>query len=99
MPLWNEAREKLLKEFIDLGFKAIVCSTNSEFLGKEWLGRQIDDDFIKDLKNLGNIDICGEKGEYHTFVYDSPIFKKAVKFRIVDRVIKDGKWFLKIERE
>ncbi|GLI53740.1 diphthine--ammonia ligase [Thermodesulfovibrio yellowstonii] len=99
LPLWNEEREKLLKEFIDLGFKAIVCSTNSEFLGKEWLGRQIDDDFIKDLKDLGNIDICGEKGEYHTFVYDGPIFKKAVKFRMVDRVIKDGKWFLKIERE
>jgi len=98
LPLWNEEREKLLKEFINSGFKAIVCSTNSEFLDKEWLGRPIDDDFIKDLKDLGNIDICGEKGEYHTFVYDGPIFKKTVNFLVARKFMKDKKWFLKIER-
>lgn len=99
LPLWKTEREELLEEFINSGFKAIVCAVNSPYLDSKWLGRQIDFDFIKDLKGLKEVDLCGEKGEYHTFVYDGPIFKKAIRFRVVDKFMKDEKWFLKIERE
>jgi len=96
LPLWKEKREKLLMEFINLGFKAIVVATNQEFLGKEWLGRIIDQEFVKGLKNLGNVDLCGEKGEYHTFVYDGPIFKKPVEFIVGGKVLKDKQWLLEL---
>jgi uncharacterized protein (TIGR00290 family) len=96
LPLWKEKREELLKEFIQAGFKAIVVATNAQFLGEEWLGREINNRFIEDLKTLGNIDLCGEKGEFHTFVYNGPIFKKPVEFTIGEKVLKDKRWFLEI---
>jgi uncharacterized protein (TIGR00290 family) len=97
LPLWKEEREKLLKEFIKAGFRAIVVATNAQFLGKEWLGRQINKEFIEDLRVMKNIDLCGEKGEYHTFVYDGPIFKKSVKFIAGKKILKDKHWFLELK--
>ncbi|MEW6067683.1 MAG: diphthine--ammonia ligase [Nitrospirota bacterium] len=96
LPLWKEEREKLLEQFIQAGFNAIVVATNAKFLGKEWLGRQIDGQFIEDLKVLGNIDLCGEKGEYHTFVYNCPIFKKPVEFITGEKILKNKHWFLEL---
>ncbi|NWF51752.1 MAG: diphthine--ammonia ligase [Nitrospirae bacterium] len=96
LPLWKEEREKLLKEFIEVGFKAIVIATNSQFLGHEWLSRQIDEKFIEDLKAIEGVDLCGEKGEYHTFVYDGPIFKKPVEFISGKKVLKNKHWFLEL---
>lgn len=97
LPLWNEDEEKLLKEFIDVGFKATVCAVNSKFLGKEWLGCKINGKFIKDLKSQGNVSFCGEHGEYHTFVYDGPIFKKTIKITTGKKTFKNGHWFLELE--
>lgn len=97
LPLWKRKRERLLKEFIDAGFKAIVVSCRADLLGKEWLGRQINEDFIKDLKRAKNIDLCGEKGEYHTFVYDGPIFKKPLEFTAGKKKLKDKHWFLELK--
>ncbi|MEJ5226780.1 diphthine--ammonia ligase [Thermodesulfovibrio sp.] len=97
LPLWNESRERLLKEFISSGFKAIVCSVNCEFLGEEWLGREIDENFIEDLKALPEVDLCGEKGEYHTFVFDGPIFKRKVNFKIGEKRVRDKKYFLELK--
>lgn len=96
LPLWEEDREGLLKEFVWAGFKAIVVATKAELLGKEWLGRKIDEEFIEDLKKLNDVDLCGEKGEYHTFVYDGPIFKRPVRFAVGKKVFRDKHWFLKI---
>jgi uncharacterized protein (TIGR00290 family) len=96
LPLWKEEREPLMKELINSGFKAILCSTNASFLGSEWLGREIGFDFLRDLKALGNIDLCGENGEYHTFVYDGPIFKNPVKFSVGKWIQRDKKYFLEV---
>ncbi|GAH61674.1 unnamed protein product [marine sediment metagenome] len=97
LPLWKERREELLKEFIDAGFKAMVVSCRADLLGKEWLGRQINEDFIEDLKRAKNIDLCGENGEYHTFVYDGPIFEKPVKFITDKKLLKDKHRFLELK--
>ncbi|MBW1678556.1 MAG: diphthine--ammonia ligase [Deltaproteobacteria bacterium] len=96
LPLWKERREKLLKDFINTGFKAIVVATQANLLGKEWLGRKIDEKFIEDLRALGNIDMCGEEGEYHTFVFDGPIFKDPLEITTGEKVLKDNHWFLEI---
>ena len=93
LPLWKEKREDLLGEFIGVGFKAIVVAVQSDFLGRKWLGRKIDERFMMDIKKL-DIDICGEKGEYHTFVYDGPIFRKPVEFSTKRKILKNKHWFL-----
>lgn len=96
LPIWTQDTKSLIKEIIGSGFKSIVVSVRKDILGEEWLGREIDDRFVKDLKALGNIDLCGERGEFHTFVYDGPIFKKPVQFIIGEKVLKDKRWFLDI---
>jgi uncharacterized protein (TIGR00290 family) len=94
LPLWRKDREQLLRTFISVGFKAIAIAIDSRFLSKEWLGRKITTAFIEDLKTLANVDLCGEKGEYHTFVYDGPIFQKPVKFGTTNKVLHEFHWFL-----
>jgi uncharacterized protein (TIGR00290 family) len=96
LPLWNEKRQVLVDEFLGAGFKAVVVATDAGALGSEWLGRSIDESFIRDLKALGTIDLCGEKGEFHTFVYDGPIFKKPVEFVKGKKSLRDEHWFLEI---
>ena len=99
LPLWKEKREKIIKDFIEANFKAIVIVTQANLLGKEWLGKKIDEEFIDNLKSLTNVDLCGEKGEYHTFVYDRPIFEKQVKFAVGKSVFKDEHWFLEVLKD
>ncbi|MFH1540762.1 MAG: diphthine--ammonia ligase [Elusimicrobiota bacterium] len=96
LPLWKKKRETLLNKFIDVGFKAIIVATNSDFLDEEWLGCQIDNKFIKKLKVIKNVDLCGEAGEYHTFVFNGPIFKKSLNFKIGKKILKDKHWFMEI---
>jgi len=96
LPLWKRKRENLLEEFIRVGFKAIVVATNAQFLGEEWLGRKINNRFIEDLKTLGNIDLCGEKGEFHTFVTSGPLFKKRIEITKSRKRHNKERWFLDI---
>jgi uncharacterized protein (TIGR00290 family) len=77
-PLWKIPTIHLVHEFIDLGFKTIITCVNEKFLDKSFAGRIIDEEFLKDLP--GNIDPCGENGEFHTFVFEAPFFKKPVQF-------------------
>ena len=77
-PLWQQSTTTLIKEFIDLGFKTITTCVNEKYLDKSFVGRIIDDDFLKDLP--ANVDPCGENGEFHTFVFDGPLFKKPIDF-------------------
>jgi uncharacterized protein (TIGR00290 family) len=95
-PLWGKDTAILINEIIGAGFKAIIVSVLKDSLGNEWLGRKIDNDFVKEIDGLGNIDPCGEKGEFHTFVYDGPIFKKPVEFSIGEKISKDKHWFLEL---
>lgn len=85
-PLWNRDTTELIHEFIDLGFKTVVVCVKSELLGEEFAGRVIDEDFLKDLPD--NVDPCGENGEFHTFVFDGPIFKQPVKYTLGEKVFK-----------
>lgn len=77
-PLWGIPTHKLIHEFIDLGFKTITTCVNEKYLDKSFVGRIIDDAFLKDLPK--NVDPCGENGEFHTFVFEGPIFKAPIQF-------------------
>ncbi len=96
LPLWLKEREHLLNLFIERGFRAIITATDARYLGEEWLGREIDKSFIEDVKSLDNIDLCGENGEYHTFVFDGPIFQKPIKFGIGNNILLNNNWILDI---
>ena len=84
--LWKLDTIKIIEEFIDLGFKAITVSVNANLLDKSFVGRIIDESFINDLPD--NVDVCGENGEFHTFVFDGPIFKNPIPFEIGEKVLK-----------
>lgn len=79
-PLWKINTQKLMDEFLDLGFKTIVTCVNEKYLDKSFAGRIIDKTFIRELPK--NVDVCGENGEFHTFTFDGPIFSKPIEFEI-----------------
>jgi len=96
LPLWGNEPQQLLNDFIDAGFEAIVVSAKAQFFGEEWLGRRVDRGFIEELLTLNNVHLCGEQGEYHTFVLDSPIFKRRIKIIESSKVLREGYRFLDI---
>ncbi|MEM8906907.1 MAG: ATP-binding protein, partial [Bacteroidota bacterium] len=77
-PLWKKDTRTLIKEFLTLGFKAVIICLNAEKLDESFIGREIDENFLQDLPS--DVDPCGENGEFHTFCYDGPIFEKPIKF-------------------
>ncbi len=87
-PLWQENREKLVNEFISLGYKAIIKKVNLEKMGKDFLGETLTFELLEKIKATGS-DVCGENGEYHTFVYDGPIFKNKIDIKKLE-VRNDG---------
>ena len=88
-PLWKQNTKNLMQKFIEAGFKAIVVCVNTEKLDKSFCGRIVNKEFLADLPK--NVDPCGENGEFHTFVFDGPIFKKPVEFEIGEKVGKSYK--------
>src|SRR4030095_4940287 len=72
-PIWKTDTNNLIRKFLDEGFKAIVVCINEKFLDESFCGRVIDENFLNDLPSM--VDACGENGEFHSFVYDGPIFK------------------------
>ncbi len=85
-PLWKMDTRSLIKDFIVQGFRAITCCVNDSCLNKTWAGRVIDKSFIKQLPST--VDPCGENGEFHSFCYDGPIFKKKIQFAIGEKIYK-----------
>lgn len=81
-PLWNLNTKALAQDIIDKGFKAIVICTNNSKLPVSFCGREYDRSFLEDLPD--SVDPCGEHGEFHTFIYDGPIFKHPVRFSLGD---------------
>lgn len=85
-PIWKRPSLELLDEFWDLDFKTIVVAVNGKQLDKSFCGRVLDRDFVKDLPPT--VDPCGENGEFHTFVFQTPYFKNTIKFEIGETVDK-----------
>ncbi|MEJ7679411.1 MAG: diphthine--ammonia ligase [Segetibacter sp.] len=88
-PLWKRNTTELIHEFIDLGFKTIVVCVKAELLDESFAGRIIDNDFLKDLPC--NVDPCGENGEFHTFVFNGPIFEQPISYKTGEKVFREYK--------
>ena len=90
-PLWKRDTKKLAQTFIDLGFKAVITSIDSNVLGKDFVGRDYDEKFLSDLP--ASVDPCGENGEFHSFVYDGPLFHERVLFKKGEIVLRENRFF------
>ena len=88
-PIWKTDTKWMVNDFIAKGFKTIVCCINDGYLDGSWCGRMIDDSFVNDLPP--SVDTCGENGEFHTFCFEGPIFKKPIK------IIKGEKTYKALE--
>ncbi|UTH73903.1 diphthine--ammonia ligase [Chromobacterium sp. IIBBL 290-4] len=80
LPLWQERRERLAREFVDAGFAARIVMVNTALVDEKWLGRVFDHQLIEDMLAEG-VDPCGEAGEFHTLVVDGPLFKQPLALR------------------
>ncbi|WP_409291300.1 diphthine--ammonia ligase [Peribacillus sp. SCS-37] len=81
-PLWRCDTRELLQEFLSEGFKTVLISVDTRRLNPSFGGRVIDSEFLEDYP--GEHDLCGEYGEYHTFVFDGPGFSFPIRYRLGD---------------
>lgn len=90
-PVWKRDTRFFIREFIELGFKAVVTCIDSRILDQSFAGRLIDETFLSSLP--AEVDPCGENGEFHTFVFDGPGFSTPVKFSLGETVLRESFWF------
>lgn len=90
-PLWKKNTQKLAREFIGCGFKAVIVCVDSEKLDKKFAGRFFDLKFLADLP--ADVDPCGENGEFHSFVFDGPLFQKPISFKTGDIVLRENRFY------
>ncbi len=87
-PIWKRDTRELAREFVRQGFRAIAVCVDPRALDASFAGRELDASFFADLPP--GVDPCGENGEFHTFVFDGPVFKTPVPIRIGEKVLRDG---------
>lgn len=92
-PLWNRDSKKFAHQVIALGYKAILSCTECR-IGAAFVGREYDQDLLRDLPP--GIDPCGENGEFHSFVYDGPIFKRPIPVRVGAIVQRDSRHYAEL---
>lgn len=77
-PIWGRSTTELFVEVLRQGFRAVIVCVNAGYLDSSWIGRELDESFLRDLP--AGVDPCGENGEYHSFVYDGPNFTAPIMF-------------------
>jgi uncharacterized protein (TIGR00290 family) len=96
-PLWGEDRKKLVYEFVDSGFTANITVIDTRRMSDGFLGKTLTRETADCIAAQG-ADICGENGEYHTFVSAGPIFRKPIEFFFGEKIIRNGYAVLPISR-
>lgn len=90
-PVWGRNTAELTASFVELGFQAIVTCVNTKVLDGRFLGRVLDKQFLSELPP--GVDPAGENGEFHSFVFDGPIFKERIDYTPGERVLRDSLYF------
>src|SRR3989338_251945 len=90
-PLWLKDTRQLAHEFIAAGFKAILVCVDPKQLSPSFCGRDFDEALLAELP--AGVDPCSERGEFHTFVWDGPIFRRPVPVAKGEVAERDGFWF------
>ena len=95
-PLWGLKTEDIVRDFLKMGFETIIAAGDQKLIDKRFIGRNIDEEFIEYLKSR-NLDVCGESGEFHTFVTAGPLFQGRISITSQDVTSRDGFWFLDVK--
>lgn len=90
-PIWKRDTRELIQAVIRLGVKTVLSCVDPQQLDPSFVGRVIDEQFVRDLP--AGVDPCGENGEFHSFVYDSPNFKQPIPWTRGEIVVRDGFYF------
>ncbi|HEY3636973.1 MAG TPA: diphthine--ammonia ligase [Rhizomicrobium sp.] len=90
-PLWGRDTRAVMQDFLSRGFKTATVCVDPAKLDPAFVGRIIDEAFLAELP--ASVDPCGENGEFHSFVFDGPIFREPVRFSFGDIVCRDSFWF------
>jgi diphthamide synthase (EF-2-diphthine--ammonia ligase) len=90
-PLWGRSSDDLADQIVSQGFRGITCCVDSSQLEKSFVGNQMDASFSKRLP--ATADPCGENGEFHSFVYDGPIFRQPLKVETGDIVLRGERFY------
>jgi len=89
-PIWKRETGELIRSFIRSGFKAVIVCVDTRVLDGRFAGRTIDEQFLADLPK--GVDVCGENGEFHSFVSEGPIFKKKIAYIPGETVLRDNRF-------
>lgn len=89
-PLWGDPPAQLVREFLTAGYRTLVVSVNLESGDPRWLGRELSGPLVESLLDDPEIDPCGEYGEYHTFVWEGPMFSSPVRFQTGETFEREG---------
>ncbi len=87
-PLWQRETAELARRFITLGFRSVLCCADTNVLDPGFAGRLYDHDLLADLPP--GVDPCGEKGEFHSFVFDGPNLAGRVDYQTGERTLRDN---------
>jgi uncharacterized protein (TIGR00290 family) len=87
-PIWGIPTDQLAGEMVDSGLRSVLTCVNPQQLDRSFAGRQFDRSLLSDLP--AGVDKCGERGEFHTFAWDGPMFARPVDVRVGDIVERDG---------
>ena len=90
-PLWKRDTDELALRFIELGFKAVISCVDSELLDRSFAGRIFNKQFLLDLPD--SVDPCGENGEFHSFVFDGPIFREKILYEEGNIVLRNNRFY------
>jgi len=99
-PLWQLNPKKMLEEFIQLEFKAVIIGVYAMGFNKSWLGREINTSTLHDLLKLNQkyqVSLLGEGGEYETLVLDGPIFNKKIELFQKEIIWNDNGGYLHVK--
>lgn len=89
-PLWGTPPADVVREVVARGYRPTIVSVNLEIGRAEWLGRELDADLASELLSTPGIDPAGERGEYHSFVWDGPLFREPVRFTVEGEFEREG---------
>ena len=90
-PLWGKSTKALAREFLDLGFKAIITCVDTTQLDGSFVGNKFNEEFLSSIPS--SVDPCGENGEFHTFVFDGPLFLHPVHFKVGRIVLRENRFY------
>jgi uncharacterized protein (TIGR00290 family) len=87
-PIWKRDTRELVRQFCAARFRSVAVCVDGKVLNRSFAGRELNEQFFRDLPQ--EVDPCGENGEFHTFVFDGPIFRNSLRVRAGEMIERDS---------